>query len=231
MEGLQIRHPVRRCFHGPGPGVGKNLATVGTFASVCVGESGVTNLMRRKTVISVLLTGCLMAAVAIADDHYVESDKGFDFSKLKTFQLRPGTIDSGRQELNNSLVLGKISDAVRSELTSRGMKETTVQPDIVVDFTAAGLDYNIGPGHVPNVIDASRGHSAGRGARGPDGSGERGPVDFSEGMLMIDVTAKRPPGLIWRGVYRDHEKNSAALGQKFPEDVRKLFVEYPVKRK
>jgi hypothetical protein len=183
----------------------------------------------RWSAITLLLACCISAVVA--DDHHVEADKSFDFSKLKTFQLRPGTIDSGRPELNNSLVLGKISDAVRSELASRGLKETTTQPDIIVEFTAAGLDYNIGPGHVPNVIDASRGQSAGRGARGPTGTGERGPVDFSEGMLLVDITATRPSGLIWRGVYRDHEKNSAMLGQKFPEDVRKLFAEYPVKRK
>jgi uncharacterized protein DUF4136 len=182
-------------------------------------------------VIFALLLGCLLASVSVADDKHVETDRTFDFSKLKTFQLRPGTIDSGRAELNNSLVLGKISDALRNELSSRGLKETTTQPDVIVEFTAAGLDYNIGPGGIPSVIDASRGHSAGRGARGPTGSGERGPVDFSEGMLLVDMTATRPAGLIWRGVYRDHEKNSATLGQKFPDDVRKLFAEYPVKRK
>ncbi len=186
----------------------------------------------RKVTISILATFTIfLASVMIADDHHVESDKDFDYSMLKTFQLRPGKIDSGRAELNNSLVLGKISDAVRSELSSRGLKETTTQPDVIVEFAAAGVDYNIGPGGVPNAIDASRGQSAGRGARGPSGTGERGPVDFSEGMLLIDMTSTRPPGLIWRGVYRDHEKNSATLGQKLPEDVRKLFVEYPVKKK
>ena len=208
------------------------MAPAGTFASVCVGVASVIHCLSRVTVISILVAvNLLLASVMVADDHHVESDKDFDYSKLKTFQLRPGKIDSGRAELNNSLVLGKISDAVRSELSARGLKETTTQPDVIVEFNAAGVDYNIGPGGIPNAIDASRGQSAGRGARGPSGTGERGPVDFSEGMLVIDITSTRPPGLIWRGVYRDHEKNSATLGQKFPEDVRKLFAEYPVKRK
>ena len=204
------------------------MAWGGTFVSVCIVIAN--PITRIKPIMIAALLGILPALV-LADDQHVETDRKFDFSKLTTYQLRPGRIDSGRTELNNAIVMEKISEAIRKELSSRGLKETATQPDVLVEFAAAGLDYNIGPGGIANAIDASRGQSLGRGARGPDNTGERGPVDFSEGTLVIDISSRSPGSLIWRGVYRDHEKNSAKLGQNFPADVRKLFAQYPVKGK
>jgi hypothetical protein len=177
----------------------------------------------------------LTSALARSDDHNVDLDKSVDFSKLKSFTIRPGKIDSSRQELNNAIVLEKITDAVRTTLLSKGLTEVSDQPDVIVEFTAIGVDYNIGPGGVANPINASRGDRGGsRGALGPNGTGERGPVDFSIGTLVVDVKAVKttpPSSLIWRGVYHAKEKNSAKLGQKFPEDAKKLLTEYPGRKK
>ena len=170
----------------------------------------------------------LTSATLRADDHNVDLDKSTDFSKLTRFMIRPGKIDSGRQELNNSIVIKKLSDAIRMALLSKGLIEVSTQPDVIVEFTASGVDYNIGPGGIANPISASRGDRGGsRGARGPDGSGERGPVDFSIGTLVIDVTAAQPSRLIFRGVYHDNEKSSFKLGEKFPDDAKKLLSQYP----
>jgi hypothetical protein len=177
----------------------------------------------------------LTSALARADDHNVDLDKSVDFSKLKNFMIRPGKIDSSRQELNNAIVLEKITDAVRTTLLSKGLTEVSDQPDVIVEFTATGVDYNIGPGGIANPINASRGDRGGsRGALGPNGTGERGRVDFSIGTLVVDVKVvktSQPPSLIWRGVYHANEKNSAKLGQKFPEDAKKLLEEYPGRKK
>jgi hypothetical protein len=83
-----------------------------------------------------------------ADDHNVDLDRSVDYSKLKTFIIRPGTIDSGRQELKNSLVLKKLTDAIRAALQSKGLTELATQPNVIVEFTASGVDYNIGPGGI-----------------------------------------------------------------------------------
>jgi len=187
----------------------------------------VCNLLKAAVLLAALL---LTSTPLRADDHNVDFDKSVDFAKLKSFMIRAGKIDSGRPELNNSIVLKKISDAIRTGLTARGLVEVSAQPDVIVEFTASGVDYNIGPGGIANPIDASRGTSAGRGARGPDGSGERGPVDFSIGTLVLDVNAAQPSRLIWRGVYHDNESSSSKLGQKFPEDAKTLLSEYPRKK-
>jgi len=162
-----------------------------------------------------------------ADDHNVDLDKSVDYSKLKTFMIRPGKVDSGRQELNNSLVLKKLTDAIRAALLSKGLTEVTTLPGVVVEFSVSGVDYNIGGGGIARPIGASLGNPGPRGSRGPDGTGERGPVDFSIGTLVIDVNATQPARLIWRGVYHDNEDNSAKLGQKLPEDAKKLLSKYP----
>lgn len=179
----------------------------------------------------------LRSAELVADDHNIDFDSQTDFSKIKTFTIRPGRINSGRPELNNALVLKKIGDSIRAVLTSRGLKETADRPDVVVEFGASGLDYSVGPGGRASAIGASRGDDRGRG-RGERG-GERGVrdnqssqhVDFSEGTLVIDLTAPAPGGLVWRGVYHDNEKNSTKLAKKFPDDAKKLLSAYPPKKK
>ena len=114
---------------------------------------------------TVLLAALLLtSALARADDHNVDLDKSTDFSKLKSFMIQPGKIDSSRQELNNAIVLGKITDAIRTTLLSKGLMEVAARPDVTVEFTASGVDYNVGPGGIANPINASRGDRGGRGA-------------------------------------------------------------------
>jgi len=177
--------------------------------------------------------GTLLAVLVLcsgslrADDYNVDLDKSVDYSKLKTFLIRPGKMDSGRQELNNSLVLKKITDSIRAVLLSKGLTEVTAQPNVIVEFTVSGADYYVGPGGIARPIAASLGNPGPRGSRGPEGSGERDPVDFSIGTLVIDVNVTQPTRLIWRGVYHDNEDNSFKLGQKLPEDAKKLLSKYP----
>ena len=169
----------------------------------------------------------LTTSVMLANDHSVEFDKKGDFSKFKTFAVREGKINSGRYELNNSLVARKTADAIRSSLTSKGLMESSNQPDVVVEFNASGRDFTIGPGGRASVIDESRPPEDNRGRRGHGDA----PVRYSEGTLVIDVRRTQTWELVWRGVYNDHEKNSAKLAQKLPDDARKLLSEYPANQK
>jgi hypothetical protein len=172
----------------------------------------------------------LSSVVLLADDHHVDFDKAMNFSKFKTFSVGNGRINSGRPELNNSLVSKGIADAIRAELTARGLTEKTTKADIVVEFTATGLDYTVGPGGRASVIGASRGDANGRG-RGRGRAELDEPVDFSEGTMVVDISTTEPHSLVWRGVYHDKEKNSPKLAKKFPDDAKKLFEKYPVKKK
>jgi len=146
----------------------------------------------------------LSAALLFADDHSVDFDRHTDFSTLKTFALRDGKVSSPRPELNNTLVMKKIADAIRTQLMAKGLKETLNAPDIVIDYSVSGQDFS-----------EQRG----------------GPASLSEGTLVVDLLKRVSGALIWRGVYRDSEKNNARLAQKLPEDVKKFMSEYPPKQK
>ena len=84
-----------------------------------------------------LLAECGSALVAVpllADDKNTEFDPKTDFSKFKTFTLRNGQIEAQAPELNSPLVKKKIEDAIRSQLTAKGLMEVEGRPDLVVNF-------------------------------------------------------------------------------------------------
>ena len=54
---------------------------------------------------------------------------------------------------------------------------------------------------------------------------------YTEGTLVIELTTREPNALVWRGLYRDEERNGSKLSQKLPGDAKKLLSSYPPKKK
>jgi Domain of unknown function (DUF4136) len=183
--------------------------------------------MRLATALIALV---LFSAPLSADDHIVDFDIRFDFSKVRTFAIRAGKVNSARAELNNSLVIQNLTATIRTALTARGLKETTARPDVFVDFSVDGQDYSVGPFGRASRIEGG-GERGGRGRRGTVDPESSDPPGFSEAALVVDLLASQPELLIWRGVYRDNERNASKLTQKLPDDAKKLIAEYPPKGK
>jgi hypothetical protein len=154
--------------------------------------------------IAALLAVLILTTAVLADDHHVEFDRYTDFSTIKTFALRQSRTDSARPELNNELLLSKISHAIRTELAKKGLEETTNNPDVAVDFRISSEEF--------------------REQRG-------GRADYIEGTLIVDLIKRDSSILVWRAVYRDQEGNNLKLAQKLPGDVKKSFSEYPPRQK
>jgi Domain of unknown function (DUF4136) len=161
------------------------------------------NILRMR-IISFLAGLLVCTLTLLSDEQSVDFDHHTDFSTIKTFALHEGKVNSPRPELNNALVLGKIGDAIRSALVAKGLKETKSNPDVLVDYGITGEDFS-----------ETRG----------------GPAAFSQGTLVIDLVKRDPKILVWRGVYRDNEKNNAKLAQKLPDDVKKTLAQYPPRQK
>jgi hypothetical protein len=161
----------------------------------------------------------LFAAVLVADDRSITFDKAIDFSTFKTFSVHETKVTSSRPELNNTLFESQISEVVRNALRAKGLTEVTDHPDLVVECRVTGQDYSIG--------------SAGRANPIPPGRGPRSfdPVSFTEGTLVIDLTAGPPIKLVWHGVYRRSKDSAAKLAQRLPDEAKKLLLEYPPKKK
>lgn len=178
--------------------------------------------------VTALLAGLIVcSSLLFADDRTVDFDQQVDFSKIKTFNIRRGEVTSQKPELNNPLFAKKLGEAIRAELLAKGLKETADRPDVYVDYSIAGLDYSL-------VVNrpASRGPDGPNGRPGVviQGAGPQ-PVRFTEGTLTVEMNIREPGTLIWRGQYRDEERNGSKLAQKLPVDAKKLLSDYPPKKK
>jgi hypothetical protein len=150
----------------------------------------------------------LLAPILTADTRHIEADEKADFSAFRTFVVREGRATSRKVEINNPLLLTKIQDAIRTALSSKGMKETPDRPDLVVTFSLGE-----------------------QGQRGVVGRGIRDMrvISTSEGTLVIEMTSGT--SVVWHGTYTDGEADAAKLAKKLPDDAKKLISEYPPKKK
>lgn len=173
------------------------------------------------------LLAVVLCAVLLADDRHVDFDANADFSRIRTFAIREGRVDSQKPELNNRLFVQKVEAAIRAALTGKGLKETADRPDVFVGFSVAGLDYSTVERHpatrIPDGPGGQRGYVV-------EGTGPES-VLSSEGTLVIDMTASPSGTLLWRGTYRDEESGGPTLARKLPGDARKLLSEYPPRKK
>jgi hypothetical protein len=161
--------------------------------------------MTRTTVLALLV---LLAPALSADSHHVEIDPKADFAAFKTFVIRDGRATSRSAEINNTVLLTKIQDTIRTGLSMAGLKETPDHADLIVTFTLGE-----------------------QGQRGTVGRGIRDMrvVTTSEGTLVIQMLSGT--NVVWHGTYTDEEANPAKLAHRLPDDAKKLLRELPAKNK
>ena len=151
-----------------------------------------------------------------ADQKDTDFDPKTDFLKFKTFTLRQGQIEAKSPELNSPLVRKKIEDSLRSQLQAKGLTEVQNRPDLVVNFRFGAADKR----QVESL-------PAGR-------WGRRRRVEtfrFTEGTLVVNLMDTDGRELVWRGIYRDDESNPGKISNKLPDDIKKLFSDFPPKKK
>jgi hypothetical protein len=153
-----------------------------------------------KTAVSFAIV-MFLASPFLADRRHVVTDDKTEFSAIRTFSISEGRAKTTRPELNNRLIFKKIEDAIRAQLSARGLTESQNRPDVVVSF----------------VVGEDRPH-------GPS-------VVFDQGTLVIELTRRDSNSMIWQGVYTDEESTPAKVAEKLPRNVQKLLSEFPPKKK
>jgi uncharacterized protein DUF4136 len=151
-----------------------------------------------------------------ADQKDTDFDPQTDFLKFKTFTLRQAQIDAKAPELNSPLVRKKIEDAIRAQLTAKGLTEVQNRPDLVVNFRFGSANRR--------QVES---FPAGRWGRARRIETFR----FTEGTLIVNLMETEGRELVWRGIYRDDESNPGKISNKLPDDVKKLFSDFPPKKK
>jgi hypothetical protein len=152
----------------------------------------------------------LCATGLAADSRRVEADDKTDFSVFKTFSILDGQATSKKTEIDNSLTLKTIEEAIRKALSSSGLKETQDRPNLIVRFS---------------VVEESQRHVTGRGIRDMQVNSR------SVGTLVIEMTNAGTNLLVWHGTYSDDESTAANLAKNLPNDAKKLLSEYPPKKR
>lgn len=160
-----------------------------------------------------------LSSVALADDHIVDFDREVDFSGIKTFTLRKAEIRINQPDIRHPIVQERSTAAIREMLIARGLKETAENADVVVDWELTGQGFAINPWG--RAIPTNNTRTGNRG---------QAPDDFLEGLLVVDIVRRENELLIWRGVYRDKESDTAKLAKNLTGDIKKLFAQYPGKR-
>ena len=151
-----------------------------------------------------------------ADQKDTDFDSRTDFLKFKTFTLRQAQLEAKSPELNSPIVRKRIEDAIRTQLTARGLTEVQNRPDLVVNFRFGAADKR--------QVES---FPAGR-------WGRRRRIEtfrFTEGTLVVNLMDTEGRELVWRGIYRDDENNAGKISNKLPDDIKKLFSDFPPKKK
>jgi hypothetical protein len=159
-----------------------------------------------------LFFAMLFAAVVIADQRTINFDDDVDFSKVETFAIGEIKSKSTLPELNNALLLQEVGDAIRTQLKTKGLRETADRPDVLMNCHIDDIYYD-GPGRRPE--------------RGFGSDGAR-PI---QGIVVVDMVQRDSNMLIWQGTYRDNEDNGSKVARNLPTDVAKVLSQYPPKKR
>jgi len=171
--------------------------------------------MKRATWVLMLLCALSVSPSLFADDRDVDFNEQTEFSKFKTFAINETQITARQPELNSPLVRNKITDAIRTQLVAKGLTEVPSRADLVINYRLGATDRR----------EVER-FPAGRRGRLTRVETFR----FTERTLVIDLRDRDSREMVWRDIYRDDENNRSKLAGKLPEDVKKLFSEYPPKK-
>jgi hypothetical protein len=173
-----------------------------------------------------LLFLILLSRAAAADDYIVDHDRHLDFSTITTFAFGRTSIGIDRPEIRNPLIIEQTTATIRAALVGKGLEERAQDADVVVEWTLGGQGFAVNPWGRAIPTDGQRDNW--RDIETPAGGQSE---SFIEGLLVVDVTQKSSGLLIWRGVYRDTERDAARLARKLAGDARKLLSRYPSRKR
>lgn len=170
----------------------------------------------RKAMSMIVMAMCV-ASVAFGQDVKTDYDRNADFSQYKTFSFE-------KIQTRDQLWVDRITSAVRSALTAKGLTQVATGGDIsivAIEMTKEQQTLN-------TFYDN---YGGGWGWRwGGGGFGEATTVTdtYRVGTLVVDLFDTRSKKLIWRGSESDALSDKSSKNIKnLDKGVEKLFREYP----
>jgi hypothetical protein len=144
-----------------------------------------------------------------------EFDESVDFSKVKTFAVRDGRLNSRSPALNSELTKKRIQSEIERALTAKGLTPSTERSDLNVFYTF-GAQRRVETETYP---------------AGWRGLGTRvARVPYAEGTLVIDLRDPTTKSLVWRGIATEEESDPAKLSDKLDDMIKKSVARYPPRK-
>ena len=177
--------------------------------------------MKMMTIFCLLVCIGFMAGCSSIYGVKYDYNKQTDFSMYKSYDWMPVPDKAGM----NDLVVDRVKKAVDSELSAKGLKQTSQNPDFLiaehlgrkdkVEVDSWGYGY-----YGPRLV--YRG-----GFWGPD---DVSTYHYEEGVLILDFVDAGSKKLFWRGVAKAHVQNvdTPEKSEKLiNEAVNKILEKYP----
>lgn len=159
----------------------------------------------------------LAAAPAMAQSVNIDYDKGYDFSKLKTYQWVQPVEDE-----ENPLMAQRLRNAVDYWLSMKGAQKVDADPDIFVTYSSDSKEE-------VSVNSTSFGYGYGPSWYWGGGMGTTSATvsTYEVGTLVIDVWDAKTKNLIWRGTASGTvSPNPEKMERKVNVAVEKLFKKW-----
>jgi hypothetical protein len=165
-------------------------------------------------------------------------DQQYDFSKITTFEWVAKNTDNAaaqnarQAQQNNSLLEGRIKNAVIEQLRLKGMTESANNPDVYVV-------YHVGAKDKVDIQSYGYGYSGygryGGVYGGPYGVGGGGisTYNYQEGTLIIDMYDATSKELVWRGTGTDvlaENPTAQQITENINKAVAAILSQYPPKK-
>jgi hypothetical protein len=159
------------------------------------------NIMSRLKTISIVIAILMLSACATTFDVSTDYDQGFDFGGKNTFAIvTPDNLDTA----SDALAIGRIENALKTQLEVRGfVSASQTDADLLISYFATSKreqdvqtyqSYN-------NYYNYSSCYRCGRmGGYGmPMSTTEVRVVDYTEGVLIVDIIDPKTKSVKWRG--------------------------------
>ena len=173
-----------------------------------------------RKAISMIAIAISLASISLAQDIKTDYDRNANFSQYKTFSFE-------KVQTENQLWVDRITAAVSSALTAKGLTQVSSGGDISIIAMEMTRDHQT----LNTFYDDFGGGWGWRwGGGGEFGQSTTTADTYRVGTLVVDLFDAKSKQLIWRGSESDVLSNKSSKNIKnLDKGVEKLFKEYPGK--
>jgi len=168
---------------------------------------------------------------------HVETAAGVNFDNYKTFGWANVNEERKKDNAGNDIVDDNIKNAISKQLEDRGWKETTQNPDVILDYCVMvekknnrvskpvysypytqyyynGWRRRRGYMYYPNDLLGYRTYN----------------IPFKQGTLTVNMVDAKTNKLIWQGSARSEVSNKTVTSGEMQTDVMSIFKKFLVPR-